>query len=293
MKKILNFGSISIDYAYEVPYFVRPGETLAAHGRKVSPGGKGLNQSVALAKAGAPVYHAGRVGPDGDEPLEVLAASGADISYTDRQGSATGNAFIQVDETGQNCIILFPGANHELDEAAIDAVLSHFSAGDILLLQNETSGVAHCMQQAARRGMLVAFNPSPITPGLEKLPLACLSWLILNEIEAAAMRALRAAYPKTAVVLTLGEKGVLYEDGETACSCGAYEAPAVDTTAAGDTFTGYFLAAILRGEAPEKALQNACLASALAVSRKGASVSIPGREELDGCGFPLRPRPEF
>ncbi len=301
MQKIVNIGSISIDYAYQVPHFVQPGETLATLGRKVSPGGKGLNQSVALALAGAPVYHAGRVGPDGGETLAVLEKAGASLHYMDRDGSATGNAIIQVDPSGQNCIFLFAGANHELTEGYIDGVLGDFSAGDILLLQNEMNLLGHCIQQATARGMLVALNPSPITPELKSLPLASLHWLILNEIEAAelsgeaqpaaALRALRQQCPGTAVVLTMGQNGVLYDDGKTTCSHGIYKANAVDTTAAGDTFTGYFLASILKGEAPEEALRLASLASAITVTRAGASAAIPALEEVLACPFPAQPAP--
>ncbi len=303
MQKILNIGSISIDYAYQVPHFVKPGETLATLGRKVSPGGKGLHQTVALALAGAPVYHAGLVGPDGAETLATMEKAGANLQHMRRDGSATGNAIIQVDPSGQNCIFLFAGANHELTEAYIDTVLANFAAGDVLLLQNEMNLLGYCMQQAANRGLLVALNPSPITKELEQLPLGSLRWLILNEIEAAqlsgqaeptaALRALRSAYPSTTVVLTMGHKGVLYDDGKTACSHGIYKADAVDTTAAGDTFTGYFLASLLKGNSPEEALRMASMASAITVTRAGASASIPTLQEVLACSFPAQPAPSL
>ena len=137
--RILNFGSLNIDRVYRVEHFVKPGETIASKGYQCFPGGKGLNQSIAAARAGARVFHAGTVGADGDFLIKLLSESGADVRYVRKTDGITGHALIQVSDAGENCIILYPGANFDNDTAYMEQVLSGFSAGDILMLQNEIS----------------------------------------------------------------------------------------------------------------------------------------------------------
>lgn len=291
MSKILNIGSINIDHVYRVPHFVRPGETLASQSLMHYPGGKGLNQSVALAKAGARVYHAGRVGPDGASMLTIMRDAGVNTDMIGIDGSSTGHTVIQVNEAGQNCIILHAGANHELEKSYIDRSIGSFQPGDILLLQNEVNDIDYCMEAAHQKGMLIAFNPSPIGPAIEKCPLSYVRWFILNEIEGAALTgktlaedildAMASLYPGAAIVLTIGKEGVLYRDREQLLSHGTYDVPVVDTTAAGDTFTGYFLALTASGRSAKEALRLASIASSIAVSRTGASVSIPSLKEAE------------
>ena len=290
MPKILNIGSINIDHVYRVPHFVQPGETLHAFSLADFPGGKGLNQSVALARAGGQVYHAGLVGPDGTAMVETLRAAGVDVSGVLQNGSATGHAVIQVNQAGQNCILLHRGANFELDEAAVDAALAPFGAGDILVLQNEVNQLAYMMEAAHARGMRIAFNPSPIGPQLATCPLHYVSWFLLNEIEGAALSgqqdhtrvldAMAEKYPAAAIVLTVGKAGVLYQNAEETLRHGIYDVPVVDTTAAGDTFTGFFIALCAQGYPVAEALRLASVASSIAVSRAGASVSVPTLAEV-------------
>lgn len=292
--KVLCFGSLNIDYTYKLPHFVRPGETISAEALQVFPGGKGLNQSLALAKAGAEVCHAGAVGEDGRFLLDLLRVNGVNTDFTEiRTDVRTGNAIIQNDAAGDNCIILYGGANRAVTRQQVDKTLAAFGPGDWLLLQNEISETAYIMERAAALGMKVVLNPSPMNERIFALPLDRVGMLLLNEVEGSQLtglpadghrdilETLRRSFPKTAIVLTLGAQGAWYAEGDRALWQKAYPVQAVDTTAAGDTFTGYFLASILEGKDPADALRRAARAAAIAVTRPGAATSIPTPEEVD------------
>ena len=291
MISILNFGSLNIDHVYHVASFVRPGETVSSLRYDRIPGGKGLNQSVALARAGAHVFHAGKVGSDGKFLVELLRRDGVNTDWVAENGSVTGHACIQVDENGQNCIVLHGGANREITVDEVHQVLDAFHAGDWLVLQNEISCLPEIIQAAAERGLVIVLNPSPITPDLLKMDLSPVSYLLLNETEGKDLTgetqpqkitaALLGRYPNLKIVLTLGGDGALYADAASSVSVPACSVQAVDTTAAGDTFTGYFIAAVSAGEPVREALIRASQAAAIAVSRPGASISIPNKQELD------------
>lgn len=290
--KVLCFGSLNIDYTYRVDHFVGKGETLAAESLQVFSGGKGLNQAIALARAGAETWMAGAVGEDGRFLLEELAAADVRTDHVSiLQQVRTGNAIIQNDKTGDNCILLYGGANRAVTEAQADAALGHFGAGDWLLLQNEINQLPYIMRQAHARGMKIAFNPSPMEARVLDFPLEYVDLFLLNRVEAAQLagqdgaaddllRVLREKFPGAAVVLTLGEQGAVYADSEQTIRQAAYPAEAVDTTAAGDTFTGFFLASLLRGEGVPQAMERAARAAAIAVTRRGAAPSIPTLAEL-------------
>ncbi len=299
MRRILNFGSMNIDNVYTVEHFVRPGETISSLEMEVFPGGKGLNQTVALARAGAEVYHAGKIGKDGRFLLDLLRSAGADISFVETINGYTGKAIIQVEaESGQNCILLYNGANYQMTELFIDEVLGSFSADTILVLQNEINLVEYIIDRASAKGMQIALNPSPIRENLSKCDLSKITWLLLNEIEGKALTgetepekiagALLAEYPDMKVVLTLGGDGVYYCDQNESFRYGVYQTEVVDTTAAGDTFAGYFLACSARGMSPQMAVEEASRASALAISKQGAAVSIPVRIEVLHADLKLR-----
>jgi ribokinase len=291
--KVLNLGSLNIDHVYQLPHLVRAGETISSGAYHKNAGGKGLNQSIALARAGADVYHAGAVGEDGAFLRALLERAQVHTELLETLDAPTGHAVIQVDAAGQNCIILYAGANAMISEAMIDRVLARFDAGDALLVQNEVSNLAYMLEKGAQRGLCVVLNPSPITPALKSAPLEYADWMILNEIEGGELTgetetekmldALEAKYPRTQFVLTLGEKGAVYAGGGRRIAQAAYPTRAVDTTAAGDTFTGFFMAALLRGERVEDALKKASMASSLAVGRPGAGESIPAREEVEAA----------
>ena len=290
--KIIHYGSINLDHVYQVDHIVQPGETLLARSQNLFCGGKGLNQSIALAKAGANVYHAGIVGEDGDILLDSLRNAGVDLSHVRRAPGASAHTVIQVDENGQNSIIVFSGENMRLTEADIDSILADFSPEDAVLMQNELFNTPLMMKKAAEKGMTIIFNPSPVNQEMLSYPLESVSWFLLNEIEGEALTGetvpekildgLAEKYPRSSVVLTLGKSGAWAMHEGRRCFQPAFEVKAVDTTAAGDTFTGFFLAGISSGISIPDALRRAAFASSIAVSRKGAADSIPTLEEVRG-----------
>ena len=288
--KVINFGSLCIDNVYSVPYFVRPGETLPCTAYKVHPGGKGLNQSLALARAGAPVWHAGRVGPDGRWLIEVMAKAGVSTRLTREVDRPSGHAVIQVSPSGENAIVIFGGANRAITPGDVNEVLAHAKPGDYLLLQNEISCMPEILKGAHRAGMIVVLNAAPITPELLTYPLDKVSLFIINEVEGEALTdsaepsvmidRLLARYPQCAVTVTLGEAGAIYGDRNLRHQQAATPVTAVDSTGAGETFTGYFLAELIAGKGVKQAMATACLAGAICVTRPGAASSIPKRTDL-------------
>lgn len=292
--KLLNFGSMNTDYVYKVDHFVLKGETISADALQVFGGGKGLNQSIALSRAGEKVYHAGAVGKEGESLLDILNRDGVDTScVTVREDVQTGHAIIQNDRMGDNCIIVFGGANQSISKDQVDRVLSGFDAGDYIILQNEISELEYIIRQAGEKGMKIVLNPSPMDHKISVLPLKMVDYFLVNEAEAAALSDTAGAdsdtvlqnlikkFPKAGIVMTLGEKGSMYWDGQRICRQNAVPAAAVDTTAAGDTYTGYFISGLVRGMSTEKILYRASVASAIAVTRAGAAPSIPDQNEVE------------
>lgn len=288
--KILVYGSLNIDHTYQVAHLVREGETLASAAYTKHAGGKGFNQAIALAKAGLSPCFAGAIGADGTFLKDEMQALQIDTSNIQLLDVPTGHAIIQVDEAGSNSILLFGGANQANTAAQIDRVLSKFHAGDYLLLQNEISLGDILLRKASSRGLHIILNPSPMSPDLLTWPLHLVDWLILNEIEGADLSgksdpdeivsAIMARFHIPHIVLTLGAKGAMYASAAVRLRQPAFPAAVVDTTAAGDTFTGYFFAGILRGADPDAALRTAAAASALTISREGAAKSIPFADEV-------------
>lgn len=288
--KILNFGSCNIDYVYYLDHIVRDGETETTYKLEVFPGGKGLNQSIAAAKAGVQIYHAGCVGFDSNLLTDILSENGVDISYLRKIPEKNGHAVIQVSNKGENSIFLYPGSNEMVSEDYIDAVLENFDSGDIILLQNEISNVDYIVEKAYQKNMRIILNPSPFNERIDKIDFNKLTYVILNEIEVKEISGcsvleeglmyIRNRYSNLKVMLTLGSKGCIYTDNQCELYQPAFEVKAVDTTAAGDTFTGYFVAELLRGTQYSEILKIASAAAAVAVSRKGAAPSIPDKCEV-------------
>ena len=289
--KILNFGSLNIDHVYQVDHISRPGETLSSHAYQLFAGGKGANQSAALARAGATVFHAGRVGPEGQWLLDKLTDLGADMRFTRMASEPTGHAIIQVDADGQNSIVLFPGANHQVTRPEIETTLETFNKGDILLLQNEIKGIPYLMKEAKKRGLKICFNPAPFSPEVLDYPLASASIIVVNETEGMGLAAVESTdrlmdqlairWPDADIVLTLGSAGARYRSAEGTLEIPAVKVDPVDTTGAGDTFIGFFLAGLAAGSGPQTALNRAARAAALCVTRPGAMDSIPTAAEVE------------
>ncbi len=289
--KILNFGSLNMDYVYEVDHFVEPGETMSSNGLFVNCGGKGLNQSIAAAKAGNVVYHAGFVGKGGEALAEKLAENHVNISLLKETPENCGHAIIQVDKNGQNCILLYGGTNQLYTKEYINETLDKFGSDGLVLLQNETNLVGYMIEESHKRGLKIAFNGAPMNEKVLGYPLELLDWLIVNEVEGRQIAGcekdeeilpiLKEKFPKGNILLTLGSRGAIcYSQGET-YKIGCYQVEVVDTTAAGDTFSGFFLYGILNGESISDSLLLATTASALAIGKQGASDSVPLKAEVD------------
>lgn len=288
--KVLNFGSLNLDYVYQVESILIPGETQASKDRQIFCGGKGLNQSIALAKAGIPVYHAGLIGEGGEPLLEVCKENGVNTEFIRQIPGPSGHTVIQVDKNGQNCILLFGGSNRSMTREFVDEVLDSFEEGDIILLQNEINELDYIIDRAYARHMMIILNPSPFDQALEHCDLTKISLFLMNEIEGfqitgekdpdKILQKVKELYPKAKVVLTLGSDGSVYQDDTEIYRQGIYKVKAVDTTAAGDTFTGYFISSIIDGLPVQEGLKLAARASAIAVSRPGATASIPLRSEV-------------
>ncbi|MCC5805620.1 MAG: ribokinase [Opitutales bacterium] len=290
MPRILNFGSINIDHVYQVPHFVRPGETLSSGGYTTGFGGKGFNQSVALARAGARVIHAGAVGPDGTALVERLRREGVDPDRVASLESPTGHAVIQVTPDGQNAIVIHGGANARMGSGDFNAFFAGLGSSDHFLCQNETSAVPESLSRAREDGLTVWFNPAPMHPAVSDYPFEAVDWLLVNETEGGSLsgaetpdsivETLRNRFPHLSVVLTLGGEGVIVVSDGVALRIPAERVSAVDTTAAGDTFIGFFVAAVMDGVDLEAATRRAVRAAAMCVTRPGASGAIPHMREL-------------
>lgn len=293
MARIITLGSLNLDFTYQLPKPLEVGETLSSLSYRCGAGGKGANQSIAAARAGAEVYHAGRIGHDGALLRRTLADSGVKLDFLEEVETPTGHAVVLINDAGDNSIVLYGGANRTIDETFIDRVTSAANPGDILLLQNEVTCISHAMEAGRKAGMRVAFNFAPFDPKLApELPLSLCDVLFLNRIEAGGiagksdveetLETLSRRFPKTELVLTLGPEGAvaLTPAGEQ-FHADSPRVEVVETTAAGDTFIGYYLAAILDGFDTGRALERACRAAALCCSRAGAAESIPTRAELD------------
>ena len=288
--RILNIGSLNVDYVYTVDHIILPGETEATGSRNIFLGGKGMNQSCALAKAGVEVYHGGLIGEDGRMFLDACKQYGVHDEYMQIVDGPSGHTIIQIDKNAQNSILLFGGANQKMTTEYIDEVLSHFGNDDILLLQNEVNLLPYIVDTAFEKGMQIALNPSPFNEKLNAVDMKKISIFLLNEVEGfqltgktdpeAILAELRSLFPHARILLTLGKDGAIYADETQKLYQPIFPVKAVDTTAAGDTFTGYFLAGLSQGLPMEEVLRISAKASSIAVSREGAVPSIPWREEV-------------
>ena len=277
--------------------FVKKGETLSAKELNVYTGGKGLNQSIALARAGVETYQAGAIGTDGMFLLEQLKEAGVKTDLVKILGDVrTGNAIIQNDDEGDNCIVLFGGANQAITKEQVDEVFKDFTNEDYLLIQNEINELSYIVEKAKEEGMKIILNPSPMNEKIMKLPLDQIDYFILNEIEAMQIlemdkpeeidgkyiaSLLHERFKDATIVLALGSEGSVCISDDEYVEQSIYKVKAIDTTAAGDTYTGYFIAGILNGKTIKESMDIASKASAIAVTRQGAAPSIPVLEAVE------------
>lgn len=283
---IYNLGSINADYFYALPHLPGPGETLAATALSSGLGGKGANQSVAAALAGAEVKHIGSVGPDGQWTIDRLAKFGVDTSYIRMTDTPTGHAIVMIDTVGENQIVIFPGANQAQDEKTIASTLSTAKARDWLMLQNETSHQLQTARLAKERGLNVAYSAAPFDAEAVQAVMPHVTLLIMNEVEAdqlsQALGTTTLQLPVPNILITKGSKGAEWIDTgllETVF-VPAFSVEPVDTTGAGDTFAGYTVAGLSQDLTPKEALRRASAAAAISVTRKGTADAIPSLQEV-------------
>ena len=287
---VLNFGSLNVDISYNVSHIAKPGETIKALGRSIIAGGKGLNQTVAMARAGVDVFHAGCVGKERTLLLRTLQEENVVTEFILALNMDTGHTIIQIEDGGQNCIIVNGGANQKIPKSHIDIVMRRFLKNDILLLQNEINNLAYIMEKAYISGMQIIFNPSPYADDIRTLPLYTVSYFVVNEYEGKKLFSASCIeeiipfasqqYPGCRVLLTLGENGAMYYENGVIIRQPAHPVDVVDPAAAGDAFLGYFIHGLTRDLPIDKTLNNAAIAAAITVSRHGAAMSIPKMEEV-------------
>jgi len=304
MTTIVVVGSLNMDFVVTVGHLPSPGETILGRDFQMIPGGKGANQACAAAKLATDsvqVRMVGRVGYDtfGDHLKASLSAAGVDVSSVHGTRShATGVALISVDSSGQNCIVVAPGANHALIASEAEAMRSVFRGARLVLFQLESplDTVAAALKIAREEGGRTILDPAPAVP-LSSEILASVDILTPNETEAslllglppqrvsicnapALVRSLRERGP-TAVVLKLGDQGCFYSDADAEIHCPAVSVTARDTTAAGDVFNAALAVALAEDRPIAEALRFANAAAAISVTRMGAQASIPARAEVD------------
>ncbi len=291
MSKIVVIGSVNKDIVFSVDRFVQAKETLTSKKMEEFLGGKGLNQAVALKKAYPDVWLVANINKNDQAILRQMEEVDIYTEHVSLVDTNTGTAFIQVDPKGENCILLDKGANHEFTTEKITEVLDLCTKEDIIVLQNEINHLETILVEANNRSIPVVLNPSPIEDNVLQLPLKLVSVLIVNEVEAQALtniedpkeslQKLSTMYIDTTIVLTLGSEGVYCIDKGTLLYQPSEKVEAVDTTAAGDTFLGYFVASLMNKIPLDQAIKKANIAAAISVTRVGASSSIPTEDEVN------------
>lgn len=284
---ILNFGSINIDHVYRVENLPRAGETLLSKSYDKFLGGKGINQSIAIAKAGGEVQHIGLVGNDGDWALQQIEMLGVDTETIERIKGSTGHAIITVDDEAENQIVIESGTNQHYTIVMITTALEKANPEtDWVLLQNETNLTSEIAKSAKERGFKVAYAAAPFIAKTTVALLPFVDLLAVNEGEAAALSKYLGVtldeIPVRQLLITMGASGSeLREANGEKTSCSAFRVDAVDTTGAGDTFLGSFLAQLSQGQSSETSLRYASAASAIQVTREGAATAIPVKQDVD------------
>lgn len=290
MKKIIIIGSFNLDFVFFVDRFVKAAETYHSKGMEMHYGGKGFNQAIACAKVYPDVSLAINVNEKEAYIKRVLADNNVKNDFVRITKSPTGMAFIQVNQEGENSILLNKGANYQFDLEQFVEILNQYKTGDLLVLQNEINYIDQLINIAHKRHLSIALNPSPFSQDLLQLPLEKCSYLFINEVEGEALtkqsesqailNEIATKYPQCEIVLTLGSKGALVQKGQEIYQQDAFKVTSVDSTGAGDTFTGFYLGEKCLGKSMQESLRFASAASALSVTKKGAMDSIPSLHEV-------------
>jgi ribokinase len=288
--KLVNLGSLCVDQVYRVPAIAGSGESVASIGHDTYPGGKGLNQSLAAARAGASVSHVGCIGPDGEWLRDLLGTAGVNVEGVRCVSERSGHAVIQVDEKGRNAIVIVGGANRAVQDLEREVAFQQVDAGDWLLIQNEINDLDLVLAQARKGNVALAFNVAPVDGREQGYDLGAVKLLIVNEIEAAAVAGVVAPQsalqriceklPDADVVLTLGSQGLLYRGPSGAGGVPAFAVQAIDETGAGDAFIGFLMAGLLQEMTLPDALALGAAAGALAATQAGAASSIPDLDSV-------------
>ncbi|MFL3000799.1 MAG: ribokinase [Cytophagales bacterium] len=283
--KILNFGSINKDLVYNVEDFVKPGETISSRDYGLYLGGKGLNQSVAISKSGSEVYHAGCINKSDHSIISDLKKWGVNTDYINKIDEATGHAIIQINQDGENSIIIHGGANNCVEKDQIDMVLSNFNEGDYILLQNEINSVNEIIEKAHKKGLRIFFNPAPYSSAVNNYSIEKVNTLIYNETEGQRLsgkkdynqiiKTLSNKYPNTRQILTLGERGSIYSFDKNTIKVKAESVKTIDSTAAGDTYIGYYISSLSKKISVKQSMKIASQAASIATTIVGGANSIP------------------
>ncbi|MDA3979666.1 ribokinase [Gallibacterium sp. AGMB14963] len=290
-------GSINADHVIQVPHFPQPGETLAGENYHIVFGGKGANQAVAAARLGANVNFIACIGSDdiGQQMKNSFQQQGINVeTITTIPQQTTGIAMIQVASNGENSIVISAGANAHLTPEIVDKFKQQIINSDALLMQLETplEAIIHATQIAKQAGKHTILNPAPAKPLPDEL-LSLLTMITPNETEAEVLTGVKVVDEQSAaqaaavfhqkgvaiVLITLGAKGVFISHNQLQKIIPGFRVQAKDTTAAGDTFNGALMTALLEQKSLEEAIQFAHAAAAISVTRFGAQSSIPTREE--------------
>lgn len=284
---VFNLGSINVDHFYQLSHIPAAGETVSASSLSTGLGGKGANQSVAVARAGSGVEHIGMVGPDGTAIRAQLKADGVGVAHVGVAMAATGHANVHVDPQGENMIVIFPGANREQSLTLLKSALAEAGPGDVLMLQNETDLTGEAARAAQEAGLYVVYSAAPFEPEAARAMLDRVDLLVLNEVEAEQLSEALGLpvdeIPVPGILITRGARGAVWRDQATGSetSVPAFPVTPVDTTGAGDCFVGYVVAGLDQGLERAAAMRLGAAASALQVTRHGTADAMPSRSEVD------------
>lgn len=295
--KIVVIGSLNVDTTYSLPHIPKEGETIIANNKTTQRGGKGQNQAIQMARLGAEVAMIGAVGSDaeGAELIKGLQEENIDASGMIIKPGPSGTASIYVNEAGQNNIVVYPGANFELTKEDIDSRLDLIKSADICVMQNEIplDVIYYTLEICKELDIIMVHNPAPAVKGFDKKYLGLIDYFVPNEtemelilnremdsdVEAMAREVLEMGCNN--VIVTLGSKGSMLVNNDKVYAQEAKLVDAVDTTAAGDSFIGGFVAGLAQGFSPEEAMEYGTFSSALTVTKPGAVDALPYKEDVE------------